>query len=135
MIKFKRRSSLKQYLPLKPIKRGYSVWCLCDPITGYLFNFQIYLGKEEISGKETSLDERVVFDLISGHNFKGKYLYFDKFFTSVRLLENLKLQNIKARGTIRSDRAGIRSDFANKNKMERGDCKIGNVLQQFSHRS
>src|SRR5690242_18734409 len=35
MIKFKGRSSLKQYLPLKPIKRGYKVWCLCDPITGY----------------------------------------------------------------------------------------------------
>jgi hypothetical protein len=27
MIKFKRRSSLKQYLPLKPIKRRYTVWC------------------------------------------------------------------------------------------------------------
>ena len=41
MIKFKGRSSLKQYLPLKPIKRGYKVWCLCDSITGFLFNFQI----------------------------------------------------------------------------------------------
>ena len=69
MIKFKGRSSLKQYLPKKPIKRGYKVWCLCDPITGYLFNYQIYLGKEETIGKGTSLAERVVFDLISGHNF------------------------------------------------------------------
>ena len=73
MIKFKGRSSIKQYLPLKPIKRGYKVWCLCDPITGYLFNYQIYLGKEIPLGK------RVVFDLISGHNFQGKHLYFDNF--------------------------------------------------------
>ena len=43
MIKFKGRSSIKQYLILKPIKRGYKVWCLCDPITAYLFNYQIYL--------------------------------------------------------------------------------------------
>ena len=67
--------------------------------------------------------ERVVFDLISGHDFRGKYLYFDNFFTSLGLLENLKLQNIKGCGTIRPDRAGIPPDFAKKNKMERGDCK------------
>ena len=28
MVIFKARSSLKQYKPLKPIKRGYKVWCL-----------------------------------------------------------------------------------------------------------
>ena len=122
-INFKGRSSIKQYLPLKPIKGGYKVWCLCDPITGYLFNYQIYLGKEETSGKEIPLGERVVFDLISGHNFQGKYLYFDNLFTSLRLLENLKLQNIKACGTIRPDRVGISSDFAKKNRMQRGDCQ------------
>ena len=123
MIKFKGRSTIKQYLPLKPIKRGYKVLCLCDPITGYLFNYQIYLGKEETSGKEIPLGERVVFDLISGHNFQGKHLYFDNSFTSLRLLGNLKLQNIKACGSIRPDRAGIPSVFAKKNRMQRGDCK------------
>ena len=96
---------------------------LCDPITAYLFNYQIYLGKEETSEKEIPLSERVVFDLISGDNFQGKHLYFDKFFTSLRSLEDLKLQNIKACGIIRPDRAGISSDFAKKNRMERGDCK------------
>ena len=123
MIKFKGRSSIKQYLPLKSIKRGYKVWCLCNPITAYLFNYQIYLGKEETSEKEIHLGERVVFDLISGYNFQGKHLYFDNFFTSLRLLENLNLQNIKACGTIRPDRAGIPLDFAKKNRMQRGDCK------------
>ena len=76
MIKFNGRSSIKQYLPLKPIRRGYKVWCLCDPITAYLFNYQIDLGKEETSGKEIPLGERVVFDLISAHYFQGKHLYF-----------------------------------------------------------
>jgi hypothetical protein len=123
MIKFKGRSSLKQYLPLKPIKRGYKVWCLCDSVTGYLFNYKMYLGKEADSEKETLLTERVVFNLISNHSFQGKHLYFDNFFTSIGLLEKLKLQNIKAAGTIRPDRAGIDSDFVKKNKMERGDFK------------
>ena len=117
MIKFKGRSNIKQYLPLKPIKKDYKVWCLCDSITGYLSSYQIYLGKE------IPLGERVVFNLISGHNFQGKHLYFDNFFTSLRFLENPMLQNIKACESIRPDRAGIPSDFAKKNRMQRDDCK------------
>ncbi len=79
MIKFKGRSSLTQYLSLKPIKRGYKVWCLCDSVTGYLFNNEIYLGKKEDSEKETLLTERVLFNLISDHSFEGKHLYFDNY--------------------------------------------------------
>ena len=41
---FKGRSSLKQYMPLKPTKRGYKVWCLCDSHNGYLYNFDVYAG-------------------------------------------------------------------------------------------
>lgn len=45
MIKFKRRSSLKQYIPDKPIKRGYKVWTLADA-HGYVCQFQVYEGKK-----------------------------------------------------------------------------------------
>ena len=76
MIKFKGRSSIRQYVPLKPIKTDYKIGCLYDLITGYLFNYQIHLGKEEISGKEIPLGKSVIFDFISGHNFQGKHLYF-----------------------------------------------------------
>ena len=44
MVKFQGRSSLKQYMPLKPIKRGFKIWCLCDANSGYLHEFQIYTG-------------------------------------------------------------------------------------------
>jgi len=123
MVKFKGRSSLKQYIPLKPIKRGYKIWCLCDSITSYLFNCRIYLGKEGTSDKESLLGERVVFTLIADHYFEGKHVYFDNFFTSLSLLEKLRRQRINATGTIRSDRVGIPSQFVLKEKMERGDYK------------
>ena len=45
MIKFKGRSSLKQYMPMKPIKRGIKMWCRADGINGYLNDFEIYTGK------------------------------------------------------------------------------------------
>ena len=69
------------------------------------------------------LGKCVVFNLIPGHNFQRQHLYFGNFFTSFGFLENLKLQNIKVCGTVRPDRADIPSDFAKKNRMQRGDYK------------
>ncbi|KAL0879758.1 hypothetical protein ABMA27_003470 [Loxostege sticticalis] len=59
MILFKGRSSMKQYMPLKPIKRGYKVWCRCDSYTGYLYEFYLYTGKLE-TGTEEGLGYKVV---------------------------------------------------------------------------
>ena len=134
MVKFKGRSSLKQYIPSKPINRGYKIWCLCDSITGYLFNCRIYLGKEGTNDNKSLLGERVVFTLIADHHFEGKYLYFDNYFTSLSLLENLRRQRISATGTIRSDRAGIPPQFAVKEKMERGDYKSVVISNTIVHK-
>lgn len=59
MILFKGRSTMKQYMPLKPIKRGYKVWCRCDSTTGYLYEFDIYAGKSGIA-KEEGFGSKVV---------------------------------------------------------------------------
>ena len=47
VIKFKGKSSIKQYLPMKPIKCGFKVWVRSDSHNGYLCNFNLYTGKEE----------------------------------------------------------------------------------------
>ena len=36
IIKFKGRSSMKQYIPLKPTKHGFKVWVRADGVTGYM---------------------------------------------------------------------------------------------------
>ncbi|GFS90833.1 piggyBac transposable element-derived protein 4 [Nephila pilipes] len=46
MIKFNGRSSLKQNMSKKPIKRGYEVWMRCDE-SGFRYQFKIYTGKEK----------------------------------------------------------------------------------------
>ena len=48
MIKFQGRSALKQYMPMKPIKRGIKVWVLGDSTNGYFSRFDVYTGKQEI---------------------------------------------------------------------------------------
>ena len=50
-------------------------------------------------------------------------IYISIIFSPLRLLENLELQSIKVCETIRRDGADISSDFAKKNRMQRGDCK------------
>ena len=42
MIPFKGRSTMKQYVPIKPIKRGFKVWVLADAIDGYFCDLNVY---------------------------------------------------------------------------------------------
>ncbi len=46
MIKFQGRSSMKQYMPMKPIKRGIKVWVLANSTNGYFSRIEVYTGKK-----------------------------------------------------------------------------------------
>ena len=59
MIPFKGRSTLKQYLPQKPVKRGIKVWVLADSKTGYASSLEVYKGKDG-SKSEDGLGATVV---------------------------------------------------------------------------
>jgi hypothetical protein len=45
MVAFKGRTTLKQYMPLKPIKRGIKIWAAACSKTGYLLQFEAYVPK------------------------------------------------------------------------------------------
>ena len=47
MILFKGRSAIKQYNPMKPIKRGFKLWSLAD-MDGYLYHCEVYQGKNQV---------------------------------------------------------------------------------------
>ena len=47
MIPFKGCFAIKQYLPLKPVKRGSKVWMLADGHTGYVSKIDVYTCKKE----------------------------------------------------------------------------------------
>lgn len=104
MIKFKRRSAMEQYMPMKPIKRGYEVWVRADE-HGYTCEFQIYTGKV-IDQRETFLGERVVKDLSRALVHKNNRIYFDNYFTTVALMSSLLSDGILACGTVRKDKKG-----------------------------
>ena len=45
MIAFMGRSTMKQYLPKKPVKRGFKMWVRADAVSGYVSEFDVYTGK------------------------------------------------------------------------------------------
>ena len=93
MIKFKGRTTLKQYMPKKPIKRGVKMWCRADSQTGYLSDFDIYVGR---SGEavETNLGYAVVTKLCKSIYGNWHSVFFDNFLTSLPLVEELFSQKI-----------------------------------------
>lgn len=127
MVKFKGRSSLKQYIKNKPIKRGFKIWMLCDE-TGYNLSFQIYSGKQTDS-VEVGLGSRVVLDLCKDFVNKNHLLFVDNFFTSPLLFIKLKQQNIFACGTVNPNRKHM-PKLVDDKQLEKGSydwkhCKEG----------
>ena len=122
MTKFKGRSSLKQYLPLKPVKRGIKIWMRCDSQTGYTYDMNVYAGKETIA-QEGTLGERVIRKLCSTIIEREVTLAFDRFFTSVSLMDSLPFAAV---GTCMKNRKNLpimdkvlergEADFSGNNK-------------------
>ena len=106
MVKWKGRLAWRQFMPNKPIRFGMKVWSLCDSVTGYMFNFQIYIGK--VKGKpERNLSSRVVKDLLEPLNFSFAWVCFDNFYTGYELLQDLVGKNIYAWGTVRAGKKDL----------------------------
>ena len=89
---------MKQYVPKKPVKRGFKVWVRADARSGYVSEIDVYTGKvpEE---REYGLGGNVVKRLtrhITGHHHA---VYCDNFFTSANLFKDLLQDKIYACGT------------------------------------
>lgn len=104
MIAFKGRSSMKQYIPMKPIKRGFKVWVCSCAVTGYMMSLEVYTGKASDGSTTLNLGERVVTTL--SRSFEGLFycIFFDNFFSSIPLMKILRDKGLFACGTFRTNR-------------------------------
>lgn len=103
LLGFRGRCEFKQYMPSKPAKYGIKFWVLCDSVTNFAWNLQVYTGKSTPdAAPEKNQGQRVVLDLIK--DLKGRNLTCDSFFTTYDLaLELLKRKNTIV-GTVRSNK-------------------------------
>ena len=125
MIRFKGRSSLKQYNPMKPIKRGYKLWSLAD-MDGYLNKFTIYQGKNDKRTDDTmpkyfGLGDKVVYEMTKSLHGKYHEVYIDNFFTSVPLMEYLFSHQVLSCGTLRTNKKYLPKNLKADKVLQRGD--------------
>ena len=136
MVPYFVRHSAKIFIKGKSIPFGYKIWCLCGS-DGYSYHMQIYQGKQSNVNNQpfgNSVINNMVSINSSNSNVLYHQLYFDNFFSSYHLMNELAEKSIRATGTIRENR----TEGANKQliqnkelqKQERGTydyCSDGKV--------
>lgn len=84
ILKFKSRLTFTQYIPSKRHRFGVKFFVLCDFITGYILNFEIYTGKIDANKDEKQpISMKTVLNLLKPYLNKGHVFYVD--FIQVRL--------------------------------------------------
>ena len=112
MVAYYGRHPVKQFICGKPIRWGYKAWVAATCL-GYVFSSDFNQGKYR-GNKESEyrscfgLGGEVVLDLVdileSEYEDRKFSLYFDNFFTSLKLLDELQAQGHGATETICSNR-------------------------------
>ncbi|XP_045109694.1 piggyBac transposable element-derived protein 3-like [Portunus trituberculatus] len=99
-----------QFIRGKPVRWGYKAWVAADP-NGYVFDISVYQGKDGAKDKANAsygLGGKVVLDvldvIVKRYPTKKLSLYFDNFFTSLKLVEEIKSMGHDATGTLRKNR-------------------------------
>lgn len=129
----KGRFSPAQYMPSKPLKRGLTVWMLCDSRSGYCHRAKISVGKPKDDEAAACLGYRVVTSLVRGLEGQYHHLFMDSYFTSVPLLQRLLNDGLYACGPTHSGRKGYPEVLKPRNvgKLCQGEfyqCQRGNLV-------
>lgn len=123
MVRSKAKTHFRQYIRNKPTKWGFKYWVLAD-VTAYTVDFDIYIGSAaESSGKGLSFD--VVIKLVEPYKFQGYDLYFDNFYTSPTLLDELIKSGIVATGTLNVKRKKIPNEVVLMRRYVDEECSRG----------
>ena len=89
MIKYKGRAvKFIQYMPMKPIKHGIKVFCMCCAYSAHILSFIVYTGKKETGGSVLEIVDELIRKAGLTH-LRGLTLYTDNWYTSIALAKHL----------------------------------------------
>lgn len=113
---FKEQASVEQDVPTKPQKaRAYKVWTLSDSATGYLCKLDVYQGRSESRPPNRTLSEHIVLSLVEDVVDEGCQVFFGSFFSSPKLLLQLRERGVYACGAFRSSRRDVPAEVRTDN--------------------
>ena len=112
MVKCKGRAKGKVYMPKKPVKRGFKIWCCSCSCCGYLCTFDVYSGRETNPRTGRPVSEvgqlaRVVKELVQPYEGENHVLYCDSLYTNGPIADYLAERKVYLVGTIRQDARGF----------------------------
>lgn len=129
IIPFKGQLAIKQYIRGKPNPWGVKVYNLCGE-SGIIYRSIVYQGSTTLpEQKQFSVTTQLVLHLAErlpgNHGYK---LYFDNFFNSVEVLQELSKKGILAAGTVRPNRLG-KCNFKSDNELKKlgrgtSECRV-----------
>ena len=106
MIAYKGRVRFKQYVPSKPTRWGIKVFELCDSVSGYCLDFDVYTGKDR-KPSNMGLGYDVVKMFMERYLHKFHHVFYDRFFSGLPICEYLLANNTYVSGTIMLNRRGL----------------------------
>lgn len=104
MVAYKGRSAIKQYIPSKPHKWGYKIYCLASE--QYLLHFEVYEGKS-MQPSQFGAPHDLVLRMTLPYCHQSFILFTDSWFTSPTLLSSLHQRGIRLCGSVRTNRKGL----------------------------
>ena len=96
---------MRQYMKNEPIKWGFKFLFRCGVKSGYLYEFNMYLGKK--GNTKFGLGKSVILSLCQKLKDTHCFVFFDNFFTSLALLFKLLEMGIYATGIVRANRKNM----------------------------
>ena len=103
MVPYFGRHGAKQFIRGKPIRFGFEMWALCLK-SGYCINYDFYQGAGNNRNKDLGLGGSVVVDLINVLPKQPFTIYTDRFFSSIKLSDELHKLGFGFTGTAKTNR-------------------------------
>ncbi|GBP30566.1 PiggyBac transposable element-derived protein 3 [Eumeta japonica] len=119
MVPFLGKCPVKQYVPGKPRPVGLKTFVITSS-KGLIMDFEIYQGNTTPFHETTlGLGPCIVLRLISTLS-KGSFIFFDRYFTTIPLMEKLTAEQMDRTGTLMTNKFKGYS-FTKDSQMKRGD--------------